>query len=311
MSYSWLSVFFTFAVVSSCGGNDTQTQKISTEPDPTSPVNYTCGTLADNETCIKLNMPDNYSNERHFILNTPEVISDNAPLFIVLHGSGWRADKTVDRFLFRDFIKENNFIGIFPNSIIREDGISTWNAHNDTYGISHIDDINFIKKIITKAVTEYKADAKKVYLFGWSNGGFMSNRLACEIPEYLTAIFTLAGHVREELNSCSLAGNVAVQHLHATGDKTVPYEGEESLGYISAEEAIKRWVVFNRCDLDPLRTNQFDLTSDEVGDESVSYLYQNCDAPTDFTVITGSDHGPDFHIKTLHKQMLNFYQKSN
>jgi polyhydroxybutyrate depolymerase len=256
-------------------------------------------------------MVDNHSNERHFILNIPETISDSPPLFIVLHGSDWRADKTVDRFLFRDFIQKNNFIGVFPNSIIRDDGISTWNAHNETYKISHIDDVNFIKEIITKVVTEYNADAKKVYLFGWSNGGFMSNRLACEIPDKITAIYTLAGNLREELNSCSLAGNVAIHHIHATGDTTVPYEGDESHGYISAEAAIKRWVEFNRCDLTPFTTHNFDLTNDEVGKESRSYLYQNCDAPTDFTVITGSDHGPEFHNDILHQQMLSFYQKIN
>jgi polyhydroxybutyrate depolymerase len=298
-------------LISACGGSDSKVLQSSPEQNPIPPLTYTCGTLSVNETCVALNMPDNYSNERHFILNMPETLGKNAPLFIVLHGSGGRADKTVDRFLFRDFVKQNNFIGVFPNSIIREDGVSTWNAHNETYGISHIDDVSFIKEVITKVVKEYKADAKKVYLFGWSNGGFMSNRLACDIPDSISAIFTLAGNLREELNSCSLSGSVAIHHLHATGDSTVPFEGDESRGYISAEEAIQRWVEFHRCDLIPLMTTPFDLTSDEVGKESISYLYQNCDVPIDFTVITGSDHGPDFHNDSLHQKMLEFYQKSN
>ena len=302
-----LIIFIIISFISACGGSDSPTTESNLPP----PIAYTCGLLAVNETCIALDMPDNFSNERHFILNSPALIAENSPLFIVLHGSGRRADETVDRFNFRDFIKQHGFIGAFPNAIIRDDGVSTWNAHDETYAIPHIDDVSFISALIAKVVSDYKVDANNVFIFGWSNGGFMANRLACEIPEHVTAIYTLAGNLRSELNSCSLAGNVAIHHLHATGDTTVPFEGDESHGYISADEAIARWVAFNRCELTPFITLPFDLTSDEVGDESISYFYQNCDAPTDFTVIAGSDHGPDFHNDILHQQLLGFYQKSH
>jgi polyhydroxybutyrate depolymerase len=308
-----LLLFAVLNFISACGGSGSESKpsQPTTQLNSTVTTTYTCGNLLANETCISLVMPDHYSQERHFILNKPDTIEEGAPLFIVLHGSGRRADETVSRFAFREFLQRNNFIGAFPNSIVRDDNISTWNAHNNTYGIPHIDDVNFIKEMIIKVVSEDKANAQKVYLFGWSNGGFMANRLACEIPEYISAIFTLAGNLREELNSCSLAGNVAIHHLHATGDETVPYEGDESRGYISAEQAIFRWVEFNRCDLTPFISNPFDLTMDETGQESTSYMYQNCDVPTDFTVITGSDHGPSFHNDVLHQQMFNFYQKSH
>jgi len=301
-------LFICVFLLSSCGG-DSQgvNQNIINTSTPTA-QNYTCGVLTVNEICISLDMPDNYSAQRHFIVNVPENIENKAPIFFVLHGSGGRADKTVERFLFRDFIKKNKFIGVFPNAIVRDDGVSTWNAHDETYEIPFIDDVSFFKEIIVKVSAEYNADPENVYIFGWSNGGFMANRLACEIPESITGIFTLAGNLRTELNSCSLASNVAIHHLHATGDITVPFDGDESRGYISAQEAIQRWVEFNYCSLTPVITTAFDLTNDEVGDESFTTIYQECVASVAFTVINGSDHGPEFHNARLHQLMMEFFK---
>jgi len=293
-----------------CGGSSPSKSTKTTEVNTSTVSDYTCGSLTENEQCITLSIPDNYSNERHFILSKPEAIEEERPIFIVLHGSGWRADKTLERFSLREFVKENNFIGAYPNSIVREDGVATWNAHNDTYLIPFVDDVNFIEEMIKTVVDEHNGDAKRVYLFGWSNGGFMSNRLACEIPDFISAIYTLAGNLRMELNSCSLAGNVAIHHLHPTGDPTVSFYGDDTKGYISAEAAINRWVEFNQCDLTPIISEPFDLTADEVGDESITYFYQNCNAETNFTVINGSDHGPDFHNEVLHQQLKEFFQKS-
>jgi len=51
----------------------------------------------------------------------------------------------------------------------------------------------------------------------------------------------------------------------------------------------------------------FDLTNDEVGEETNTFVYQGCDAAVDFTVVDGSDHGPDFNTETFHQYLNDFY----
>jgi len=289
--------------ISACGGG-------SKDPTPNEPtIAYTCGEMVANESCITLVSPDDFSSERHFILNIPDSVSNNAPLFVLLHGGGGSANRVADRFSFREFIQQNGYIGIFLNSIVRDDGVSTWNAHNATYGISHINDVKFIGLAIDKVVNENSVDGNRVYVFGWSNGGFMANRLACESPQSITAIFTLAGNLRDSLKGCNNSDSVSIHHLHPTGDNTVPFAGDDTRGYISAEEAIGRWVEFNNCESDPVSIGPFDLTFDEDGEETNTFIYQGCDAAVDFTVIDGSDHGPDFKTEEFHQYLADYFSR--
>ena len=282
----------------------------SNKPKPPPPPAVKCGTLKANETCETLIRPDSFSAERYFILNVPDNIPSNPALFISLHGSGGRADRVADLYQFQNLVSDAGYIGAFANSIIRSDGISTWNAHDNSYAIPQIDDVQFISRLIDELVTSHNIDPDKVFVFGWSNGGFMANRLACEIPDKIAGIYTLAGHLRVPLNNCSTDGATAVSHLHPTGDPTVPFAGDAAKGYMSAGDAIGEWVNFHECDTNPETFGPFDLTSDEPAEESNSYRYSNCRANVEFTVIDGSDHGPEFQIDVFHNELISFFARS-
>jgi polyhydroxybutyrate depolymerase len=269
-----------------------------------------CGTLMTNQSCESMDKPDGFSDERHFILQVPETISNNPPLFISLHGSGGRADRVSLLYQFQTMVNDAGYIGAFPDAIIREDDVSTWNAHDSTYGIPFVDDVSYISNIIDTLRSSHNFDPARVLVLGWSNGGFMANLLACEIPDKISAIYTLAGNLRAELTDCSSNGNVAIQHLHPTGDQTVPFAGDSNRGYISAEEANGRWVTFNQCDNSTDTIGPFDLTRDVPSDDSNSYRYQNCQANVEFTIIDGSDHGPDFQIEKFHQELFEFFDRS-
>ncbi len=42
-----------------------------------------------------------------------------------------------------------------------------------------IDDVEYFNSMINALISKYKADAKNIFLSGWSNGGDMVYRLTC------------------------------------------------------------------------------------------------------------------------------------
>ncbi|MCW9000336.1 MAG: prolyl oligopeptidase family serine peptidase, partial [Kangiellaceae bacterium] len=236
-----------------CGSGSTESEEPESNALP-------CGTVKQGEQCIALTMADGFTSKRHFILTLPNAETELIPVFIMLHGSGGRADPVADRFNFRQFVEANNYIGLFPNAIVRDDGVSTWNAHDNTYAIPHIDDVQFLNKAIEYVINERNADPQKIYIFGWSNGGFMANRFACESPQSVSAVFSLAGNIRGDLAHCDDSKFVAIHHIHATGDNVVPIAGDDQKGYMPAQRAIEMWSLVNQCDTITSSFGPFDLT---------------------------------------------------
>ena len=56
----------------------------------------------------------------------------------------------------------------------------------------NIDDVSFIGALIDRFKAGYAIDAKRVYAFGYSNGGHMAFRLAMEAPDEVAAIAAVA-----------------------------------------------------------------------------------------------------------------------
>ena len=82
--------------------------------------------------------------------------------------------------------------------------------------------------------TELVAEARRVgdlgpvYVFGYSNGGFMSHHMACKGLPGLRAVASLAGTSYVEDSSCEGAPPVSVLHVHGTDDDVILFEGDES-----------------------------------------------------------------------------------
>ena len=56
-----------------------------------------------------------------------------------------------------------------------------------------MDDSAYLSALIDQIKGTYAVDARRVYLVGHSNGGYMAYRMACDHADQLTAIVSLAG----------------------------------------------------------------------------------------------------------------------
>jgi len=98
-----------------------------------------------------------------------------------------------------------------------------------------VDDVGYIVNVLGRVFETLCIDRRRIYASGMSNGGYMSHRLACEIPEYFAAIAPVVGSFSPEL---SCAGDGGMPVLQITG----------SLDSLTSRQAsVDRWLLLNEC----------------------------------------------------------------
>jgi len=285
--------------LSACGGGG---QSINLAP--VIDLSPTCGNTLGNETCKVFIFPVGSGQKREYILTIPPGITETSPpVLIFLHGGGGDASSTRLFFGTRQFVDDNKYIGVYPNARINSSGFRSWD----------FDDVEFIDEVINQVIANQNVDPNRVFVFGFSNGGFLANYLACKIPSRITAIMSHAGNLlaplADPINQCATNGTVAIHQIHATGDDTIPYDGVIG-SFLSADEAALEWSRFNQCDAAFTTSLPFNLAIDVAGDETTTRTWQNCIAPVQQTIIQGSSHLPNFDLAALRQLMLDFYQMS-
>jgi poly(3-hydroxybutyrate) depolymerase len=122
--------------------------------------------------------------------------SQPVPLVMALHGLGDNANN-FQGVGFNQIANTENFIAVYPNAL--NDpllGAAGWNAGVNP--LNNIDDVGFLNALMDTVQSGYSIDTSRVYVCGFSLGGFMTHRLACESGERITA----ACHIGSYLHAC-------------------------------------------------------------------------------------------------------------
>ena len=64
-----------------------------------------------------------------------------------------------------------------------------------------VDDVSFLGQLIDYMAINYAVDLTRVYSIGYSAGGFMSYRLACDLSGRIAAISPVASSMTQEVFS--------------------------------------------------------------------------------------------------------------
>ena len=220
------------------------------------------------------------------------------PVVFLLHGYGVNAALQDFLFKFGSRVDEDRFILVLPNGTVDDRGNSHWNATDaccDFDGLE-VDDVGYLTGLLDEVQATFRVDPARVYFTGHSNGGFMSYRMACEIPDRIAAILPLAGVTWLDDADCGATESVAVLHVHGDVDDSVPYEGD--VDQPSALASVTTWAERSGCDLDAaLDGEPLDLLSSPAGPETkVRNWTEGCGCGLDTTLWTleGEGHVPPF-----------------
>jgi polyhydroxybutyrate depolymerase len=176
------------------------------------------------------------------------------PLLLALHpltGTGLNMMQFTG---FNSIADTANFIVAYP------DGINnSWNV--GLPGGSTANDVGFISALIDTLHQDYNIDLNRVYAAGFSNGGFLCYRLACEMGERIAAIGSVAGTMTDAAyTACSPQRIMPVLHIHGTSDLVVGFNG--GFGNKSVDQVLTFWKSFDTCPVFPVIENLPDLVAE-------------------------------------------------
>lgn len=210
------------------------------------------------------------------------------PLVICLHGLGDNMTNFSGIGL-HVLGETENFITLYPqaqNSIIG----TMWNAGVFYMGMTvngGVQDVDFLNTLIDTTSSLYNIDSTRVYFCGFSMGGFMAQRMACQSSGRIAAVCSVAG-TRANSIVCSPTNPVPVCHFHGTADQTIPYSANPY--GIDADTLVDYWVNFNECDTIPTQESIPDIVNDSITVEHYIWTNTATNVNTEFYKATGADH---------------------
>ena len=142
---------------------------------------------------IKNSYQDCYVGTRLYKVFIPTNYVTNGPMLIAYHGKGDTAAGFSSSSALMSTSKKYGYVLVFPQGEVSDDGDRTWNGYWNPFFIktSPPDDIAFTKTIISTLQAALGISPKKIYLTGFSNGGWIEHRIAIEDGTDIAAISTM------------------------------------------------------------------------------------------------------------------------
>ncbi|MDP3340272.1 PHB depolymerase family esterase [Frigidibacter sp.] len=141
---------------------------------------------------------------------------------MVLHGGQGSGEGIASTTGMTSAADQVGFVALFPNS----DG-KQWNDGRASTR-SNIDDVGFLRAVIADASARFGVDSSRVFASGLSNGGLMTQRLACDAAGSFRAFGVVVANMPADLRaSCSPARPVPMMFFNGTADNLMPYAGGE------------------------------------------------------------------------------------
>lgn len=222
-------------------------------------------------------------DQRSYLLYIPKSYTPDqaTPLVFTIHGFGASAANQLAVTGWTDLAATENVIIVSPEGAYFP---QRWNSGDSQFvGSSRMDDVAFFRAMITELSAELCIDPARIYANGYSNGGGMTNRLACEMSAVFAAVGTVAGAL-SPLDSCPTQRAVPYIAFHGTSDPVVPFEGLPDQALPAAQEYVDTWVQRDGCQPEPVVT--------AVATDVRQLVYSGCDnsAEVDFYIINDGGH---------------------
>lgn len=244
-----------------------------------------CSTSASAERGLREVALDVDGEARVYLLYVPDSLdlTQPAPLMISLHGftSNMVEQKSWDEL--DQLAEREGFIAVwgqgtgFPRR---------WVAGAVGLFGDSPKDLHYISALIDDVGAQLCLDEARVYAVGFSNGGGMAHRLACQLSERIAAVGTQAGAYNDSLE-CAPQRGVPVIAIHGLLDPVVRYEGQDNGAFGGITPSIpvwaQAWAERNQC------TDTSETSDSNTGVTTLSY--SACEDDAEVRLVSVADGG--------------------
>ena len=209
---------------------------------------------------------------------------EKVPLVVILHGLG-ATSAAIERYSdFAGFAEAKRIAWVAPDGPKDTQGRQFWNAGATCCNFDRVavDHVAALRALVERAVRTQPIDAKRVFFVGYSNGGFMAHRLACELDGLVAGIASVAGAGATAVEACPGKGPVRVLQVHGDADPIVPFAGGPLFGderypkAISAAQTASDWAKRFGCKPKPSDAGTVDVEAKLAGPETNVSRFDGC-----------------------------------
>ncbi|MBX7247762.1 MAG: hypothetical protein K1X35_01780 [Caulobacteraceae bacterium] len=219
------------------------------------------------------------------------------PLVVLLHGRPSNATAMGYITRMHEVADRHGFILVYPEGLNNE-----WNAFYDLtrqHAVAPQDDVAFLKGLTQDLGQDFNIDRTRMYLGGFSNGGFMTIRMACSAGDVFAGFAVVAAELYTVLkDKCRGGAPTPILLMHGTADPSVPYNGvvirsgaddQETRVSLGARDTLAWFVERNHCSQAGSMTT-FPIKGNSVGTQAQRFMPHDCAVPVSFYLITGGGH---------------------
>jgi polyhydroxybutyrate depolymerase len=217
-------------------------------------------------------------------LQLPEGPPGRLPLFVFLHGLGGSGAELSSGLHLKEYSQQLGFAFLAPDGMLDYSGRRFWNATESCCNFDKlpVDHIALLRDWIQRASQHPKVDPARVYLVGYSNGGFLAHRAACELGSLVRGIFSIGGAGPNRPKACHPDKAPSIVEIHGDEDAIVAFQG----GYLfadrsrprhpSVEASLRMWRKLNGCSEPAVVSADLDLEPRIPGAETQVSSYPGC-----------------------------------
>ncbi|MEQ1756093.1 MAG: PHB depolymerase family esterase [Micropepsaceae bacterium] len=249
---------------------------------------------------------------REHILYVPQSYDARkpTPVVVVLHGRPSNAAAMARISGMNAVAARHGFIVVYPEGLNHE-----WNAQFDLYNKSahsvhtaglepaglRQDDVGFLKTLMADLRVDLNVDPQRMYISGFSNGGFMTLRMACSASDTFAG-FAEGGSALYTVMTefCKNGKPAPMFFMHGTADPSILIDGVQTRDSqsgmptritLSVKETVALFARRNGCAPSGVMTT-FGESGRSPGTKVMRYIPNNCmpTAPIVFYIIEGGGH---------------------
>jgi polyhydroxybutyrate depolymerase len=254
---------------------------------------------------------------REYIVYIPAIYNPEipSPLVFNFHGYTMTAkDQMKWGGNMRPVADTAGFILVYPQGSLLG-GVTHWNVGSWT-AASKADDIGFTEAMIDTLAGSYNIDSDRVYSCGYSNGGYFSFELACQLSERIAAIASVAGTMSTKTYAaCNPSHPTPVLSIHGTADAIVSYYGGDPVRSESQSRVNQYWAAHNKISDSPLVSSLPDINPSDGSKVELSLFEDEgaCSSVAHYKVIEGGHDWPgawgnrDIHASRIIWEFVSKY----